>query len=252
MDATREEIFSLLHSQMEDVGFLFEREQIPHRQHKREKELVFIHPLLLEKFGEEGHEVRAKKYYIKPLSDDPDCAIGLVTGVTSPLLNLPLFPETNAIDTYRDIPAWTNKDKNNALYDLLLSIENYLENDSLPEEVDVNVDLFEGAKKQIIVNRYERNPVARALCVKHHGFICSICEFDFLKVYGDVGREFIHVHHIVPLHSIDKNYRIDYQVDLIPVCPNCHAMLHRKIDGKELSIDELKRRIMRNRIIEQG
>ena len=56
---------------------------------------------------------------------------------------------------------------------------------------------------------------------------CSICGFDFEKNYGELGKGFIHVHHIVPVSKIGPNYIIDPVKDLIPVCPNCHAMLHR-------------------------
>jgi 5-methylcytosine-specific restriction protein A len=59
-------------------------------------------------------------------------------------------------------------------------------------------------------------------------------------MYGEIGKGFIHVHHIVPIHKIGKEYKINYIEDLVPVCPNCHAMLHRKVNGKELSIQELK------------
>ena len=55
-----------------------------------------------------------------------------------------------------------------------------------------------------------------------------ICGFDFEKTYGEIGKGFIHVHHIVPVSEIGESYRVDYEKDLIPVCPNCHAMLHRK------------------------
>jgi len=55
-----------------------------------------------------------------------------------------------------------------------------------------------------------------------------------------VGKDFIHVHHLVPLHTIDANYKIDPIDDLIPVCPNCDAMLHRKVEGQYPSIADLK------------
>ena len=86
----------------------------------------------------------------------------------------------------------------------------------------------EGAKKEIVVNRYERSSVARAKCVAAHGCRCAVCGMDFEKMYGEIGRGFIHVHHIVPLSSIGKEYELDPINDLVPVCPNCHAMLHRR------------------------
>lgn len=86
---------------------------------------------------------------------------------------------------------------------------------------------LEGQLSRIDVNRYERNPVNRELCLAVNGYICKICGFDFEKVYGKIGHHFIHVHHIVPVSKIGIAYEIDPINDLIPVCPNCHAMLHR-------------------------
>ena len=34
-------------------------------------------------------------------------------------------------------------------------------------------------------------------------------------------------------------------LDLVPVCPNCHAMLHRKVNDRTLTIAELKERLKR-------
>lgn len=48
-----------------------------------------------------------------------------------------------------------------------------------------------------------------------------------------------HVHHIVPVSQIGLDYVIDPLKDLIPVCPNCHSMLHRK--DPPLIPEELKR-----------
>lgn len=98
--------------------------------------------------------------------------------------------------------------------------------------------VFEGAKKEIIVNRYERNREAREKCIAAHGCKCAVCGIDFEKVYGEMGRGFIHVHHIVPLSSIGKEYELNPVRDLVPVCPNCHAMLHRK--DPPYKIEELK------------
>lgn len=109
-----------------------------------------------------------------------------------------------------------------------------------PEEIlsDYSKNLFEGAKKAINVNAYERNPEARKECIKKYGTICCICGFDFKKVYGKLGEGFIHIHHIKPISEIGKEYKINPINDLRPVCPNCHAMLH--IRKNILSIEELK------------
>lgn len=96
----------------------------------------------------------------------------------------------------------------------------------------------EGAIRRVIVNAYERDPTARAACVRKHGTRCAVCELSFEEVYGDIGQGFIHVHHKKPLASFDGEYRIDPVRDLAPVCPNCHAMLHTC--DPPLAIEELR------------
>ena len=107
-------------------------------------------------------------------------------------------------------------------------------------------EIYEGAKKTIVVNSYERNREARDICIAHHGCRCAVCGLDFEKMYGDVGRGFIHVHHIVPISTIGEEYKLDPIKDLIPVCPNCHAMLHRGENGEAMEVEELRERINGN------
>jgi len=108
----------------------------------------------------------------------------------------------------------------------------------LADEVTSPSRFYEGATRIISVNTYERDPRAREACINHYGAVCSICGFDFARVYGKHGRGYIHVHHIVPISTIGKTYVVDPVADLRPVCPNCHAMLHR--GDKVLSPSELK------------
>jgi 5-methylcytosine-specific restriction protein A len=105
----------------------------------------------------------------------------------------------------------------------------------------------EGHVTSVIVNRYERDPVARAKCITYHGCRCSVCEFDFAEKYGRIGEGFIHVHHLKPLAAIGEAYDVDPINDLTPVCPNCHAMMHRR--RPPFSPVELKHQI-RNRSAE--
>jgi hypothetical protein len=106
-----------------------------------------------------------------------------------------------------------------------------------PDDIE-DKDLFEGIKKQITVNAYERSSQARQECIEHFGTKCSICDFDFEKIYGNIGKGFIHVHHVKPLSEIDEEYKINPIKDLRPVCPNCHAMLHKRKPA--YSIEEIK------------
>ena len=109
-----------------------------------------------------------------------------------------------------------------------------------PDELVKSETLFEGIKKSVLVNSYERNPVARKKCIEHYGAKCAVpnCGFDFEKVYGDIGKGFIHVHHLTKLSDIGQGYEVDPVKDLRPVCPNCHAMLHQK--NPPYAIDEIK------------
>lgn len=99
----------------------------------------------------------------------------------------------------------------------------------------------EGNSTIVKVNKYERNRSAREACLEHYGYDCQVCKMNFEKVYGDIGKNFIHVHHIVPLSTIAKTYEVDPIKDLIPVCPNCHEMIHRLSNNDmPLSIDALR------------
>lgn len=88
--------------------------------------------------------------------------------------------------------------------------------------------LYEGALMTVKANKYERNQKARRECVAKKGYRCLVCGKDFEEQYGSIGKGFIHVHHLTPISSIGKEYELNVDKDLAPVCPNCHYMLHRK------------------------
>lgn len=112
-----------------------------------------------------------------------------------------------------------------------------------PEEILPSESYTEGAVRQVLANAYERDEKARREAIRYHGCVCKVCGIDFEAAYGSIGAGFIHVHHIVPLSTIGAEYIVDPKTDLVPVCPNCHAMIHRK--SPPFLIDEL--RAMRDR-----
>lgn len=114
----------------------------------------------------------------------------------------------------------------------------YLNSKALRTSVDRKT-YYEGKAYEIVSKRYERNPEARRQCLRAHGHRCSVCSFDFQETYGELGKGFIQVHHLTPIHSANGEYQIDPERDLVPVCPNCHAMLHRQ--SPPLRIEELQR-----------
>lgn len=113
----------------------------------------------------------------------------------------------------------------------------------IAEEVRDAHKYLEGATKRINVNVYERNSKARKKCIEHWKVDCFICGFNFQETYGDIGKDFIHVHHLKPLNEINGEYEVDPIEDLRPVCPNCHAMIHRKKDT--YTIEEIKRKVQK-------
>jgi 5-methylcytosine-specific restriction protein A len=110
---------------------------------------------------------------------------------------------------------------------------------TLPDE---DLMFIEGASVEVKVNRYERDSKARSECIKYHGAICKVCKFDFYVNYGDIGKGFIHVHHVTPISQIGTSYKVNPVTDLVPVCPNCHAMLHTK--KTPYSVKELQNKIV--------
>lgn len=107
-------------------------------------------------------------------------------------------------------------------------------------EVDNDTQLIKDGKVTYYFGKkYERDVRNRKLAIEIHGVNCSICGFNFKEVYGEHGENFIEVHHIKPLSMSDGEMEINPREDLIPICSNCHRMMHRQRD-KILSPNELR------------
>lgn len=91
--------------------------------------------------------------------------------------------------------------------------------------------LTEGAVLQQRVTKHERNADLRRQCLGHFGYRCQACGFDFEERYGDYGKEFIEVHHLVPISLYDDEHTVDPEKDLVPLCSNCHSIIHRIISS---------------------
>lgn len=98
----------------------------------------------------------------------------------------------------------------------------------------------EAAVTRVEVNRYEHSPDARRVCVAHHGTSCAACGFSFEIAYGEIGKDFIPVHHLVPVSQLGSSYELDPVTDLVPLCANCHAMAHHGVRTPR-SVAELRR-----------
>jgi 5-methylcytosine-specific restriction enzyme A len=137
------------------------------------------------------------------------------------------FDIQNAESIREDIYPWIKR-----FYALILSL--------LPLEMEERSirSENEGTVLEATVKRYERSKINRVACIEINGVKCKVCDFNFSSRYGDIGEGFIHVHHITPLSAMGGSYVLDPTTDLIPVCPNCHAMLHKT--SPPLLVEELK------------
>lgn len=119
---------------------------------------------------------------------------------------------------------------------------NQIEQDSIGDIGDAEGQklIQEGKIQYFFGKRYERIPENRRRAIEIHGSICSICGFDFEKIYGERGRGFIEIHHIKPLNLFSTEEYVNPETDLFPVCANCHRMIHRRSDSI-LTIEEMKK-----------
>ncbi len=96
--------------------------------------------------------------------------------------------------------------------------------------------LVEGAIQQEREREvHKRNPKLRELCIKAYGsrYECVVCGMNFVDVYGEIGKEFIEVHHLYPISETDGEHEVDPAAEMIPLCSNCHSMIHRLDDASD-------------------
>lgn len=95
---------------------------------------------------------------------------------------------------------------------------------------DVDEDMIpepEGRRRIELHVRYERSPQNRRLAIRTHGTVCKGCDFDFDEVYGrDLAGSYVEIHHIKPLSEYEGE--VNPATDLVPLCANCHRMVHRR------------------------
>jgi len=96
----------------------------------------------------------------------------------------------------------------------------------------------EGSKKEKYTTIYERDRRLRKQAILIHGVTCKVCLTNFENIYGEHGKDFIHVHHVKPISEFGGSVKVDPETDLTVLCPNCHSMVHRYKD-KTLSIVDL-------------
>lgn len=113
--------------------------------------------------------------------------------------------------------------------------------DPLQPTDDETDELTEGRIRQANLTRHERNRQLRQLCLAHYGYVCQVCGMNFEERYGEIGKDFIEVHHLNPIADTDGEHVLDPVEGLVPLCSNCHSMIHRGgTDGKPLPLQTLR------------
>ncbi|MBR3248183.1 MAG: HNH endonuclease [Clostridiales bacterium] len=124
--------------------------------------------------------------------------------------------------------SWTEESENKDLK------EHLIEGSDPYESVVVNGEA-EGQRVAYYTTKYERNAKNRKEAIRIHGFNCAVCGFNFEEQYGELGKEFIEVHHLKPLYSLSETVIINPKTDLACVCANCHRMIHPASSGAILA-----------------
>lgn len=115
---------------------------------------------------------------------------------------------------------------------------------SEPKDEENEQQRMEGRLTEAKVLRRQRNRLARQKCLEASGYTCYVCGFNFEKAYGEIGKNYLEVHHTKPLSAYDDEHPIP-QSELCALCSNCHSMVHRK--REVLDVDELKRMFETNK-----
>lgn len=122
----------------------------------------------------------------------------------------------------------------------ILSLPLSLIEESLVWEDEHADSRYEGAVIVKESRAYERSRFNRAVCLSQYGFQCRGCGQDMDEKYGPLSIEVIDVHHIVPVSQMGGPKKLDPLRDLVPLCPNCHRVVHS--EKQPLSVSELRKK----------
>ena len=108
------------------------------------------------------------------------------------------------------------------------------------------LELTEGEIVEVHFSKHERNAALRMACIDHYrqqhagDVVCEACGLDFGKRYGKIGEGYIEVHHLTPISQTAGTHAGDPSKDLVPLCANCHAMIHRLMVSEKKAGSDLE------------
>ena len=117
---------------------------------------------------------------------------------------------------------------------------------NIPEVNIASHNYREGKQKYVTHLRKERDGMlvrdakTHWLQVQGNTIRCSVCEFSFIEKYGEWGFGFIEAHHTTPLSELEEETDTTIH-DLVPICANCHRMIHRVRPW--LTVEELRKKV---------
>ncbi|WP_454675520.1 MrcB family domain-containing protein [Achromobacter pestifer] len=93
---------------------------------------------------------------------------------------------------------------------------------------DSGEPLYEDLTRIRLHKRLERSKRLTKQVKAKKGCVCEVCEIDFQKIYGEIGRGYIEAHHLRPLATLKgQKVPMDPEDDFAVLCANCHRMIHR-------------------------
>jgi len=114
-----------------------------------------------------------------------------------------------------------------------------IDDDAFFEPAEVDFADEEGRKLlRLHVVRERSAALVKKFKASLSSLACSVCDFDFGRAYGAIGRDYVEAHHTKPVQNLEPGEKVSI-ADLVPVCSNCHRMLHRRCPP--LEIGELKK-----------
>lgn len=109
-------------------------------------------------------------------------------------------------------------------------------------DLEVNVPVaYEGQLTRVLRWHRSRENWIRQAKVRQElassgRLLCEVpnCGFNFAKVYGVIGNGYAQVHHRKPLSTVTYGEPVTMD-DLMIVCANCHVMIHRGGECRDVS-----------------
>jgi 5-methylcytosine-specific restriction protein A len=103
--------------------------------------------------------------------------------------------------------------------------------EELPEPVEMSFGemIEENLTKLRWHLRIDRDRRAIQVVKKAKGYTCEVCKFNFEATYGEIGKDFIEIHHLVPISELQGLMVSNHpERDYAALCSNCHSMIHHK------------------------